>query len=617
MGGPGRNLKTTRQKRTKILSNERLKSMTGSLVGPVSKFLRDAVRNKTLREDPVQIVAASALDRLRAELDRHRPVDLPPPPKPDGPTEWRGPKFDAYGQPIAGGAAYVGVASPSSSTNDGGILSRVSSFLGLGTNSVRADTNEDTLKKKLAPRGVYLVGGVGCGKTLLMDVFYSHCGIAEPAKRRLHFNEFMLDIHGRMHSLRRDHPELGDPLPTLSHDIASTTRLLCFDEFQVTDVADALVMRRLFRRLFNLGLVMVATSNRVPEELYLNGIQRQLFLPFIDDLREKCECVELGSSVDYRMLGSVSRGARTYMYPLGDSTNVALDEFFANLSSGGVMVRQTLSLRGRELLVERASLKGQVARFTFDELCGRPLGAEDYLGIAEAYRTVFLENVPQLTFKDVNQVRRLITLVDALYDKKVRLVMSSAVAMQKLYVPYGDGSESGERQGLSNPRGDLLGTATYVPDASDESFAFKRTMSRLVEMSSQEYLVSAVTARSRDCGEDTKLLNLFESDSVLSSQELLTLFRRFDVDGTGALEVAEVRLLLADLSERVRGHRNIPDEEVDYAMSIMDADKNGEVTELEFMEYFEGTSHGFLRILKYGEKEQARTGLNSSRDILE
>ena len=292
-----------------------------------------------------------------------------------------------------------GSAPSSASSSSGGFFS---SLFGGGSgkqapsSDPRATPPLEGLEK--VPRGLYMHGGVGCGKSMLMDTLYDCSPLEDGAeKKRLHFLEFMLDVHKRMHELRKNSPDMGDPMPYLAYDIASSTQLLCFDEFQVTDVADALVICRLFRYLFAHGLVMVATSNRHPNQLYLNGIQRESFLPFIDDVMERCETHNLLSGVDYRSERAVSEAGGIYLHPLTPLVKSKVDTLFKRLTKGAPAPPQTLRLRGRELEVPTAA--NSVARFSFDALCGRPLGAEDYLGIASAFHTVIVEDMPGLTYR--------------------------------------------------------------------------------------------------------------------------------------------------------------------------------------------------------------------------
>jgi len=504
--------------------------------------VQDAIAAGILNEDPKQMAALLKLDALASRL-----------------KDWEPPA--------------IGPAASESGTSGGGLWGSISSVFGGGgggDSGGGGTATAQSLDDVAAPLGLYMYGGVGCGKSLIMDTFFDCVDLPSEKKRRVHFHEFMLEIHKRLHEHRQANPGAGDPVPALAHDIAQSAALLCFDEFQVTDVADALVIRRLFHQLFSHGIVMVATSNRPPDDLYKNGLQRPLFVPFIGDLKQRCEVHDLDSPNDYRMLKHLARAGRTYMTPLGPDTDEAMDEFFGLLTKGRGTKPLTLQLRGRKLKVERAARKVDVARFGFDELCGKPLGAEDYLGLASAFHTIFVESVPQLSFNDINRVRRFITLIDSLYEKRVRLVISAAAPMETLYA---------------------------VDEAnSDESFAFDRTVSRLNEMSSSEYLIRSISAHEKAKG----TLLVYESDSVLTREEATQLFISYDADGSGALEIPELRLLMMDLSERMRGHRNVEDAEVEHAFALMDANGNGEVTQYEFTDVFANSSLTQV-VAAYGE----------------
>lgn len=556
-------------------------------VGPRDAY-RAMVESGQLQSDENQERALVHLQALYDELTTWQPRPPPKPPPPPKEKVWRGPQFDAYGQPIGGGTMYTGVDNKESG-GGGGMWSTFSSFFGGGgggggdATSASAEPSLNDLDD--VPRGVYMHGGVGCGKSLLMDTFFDCAPLDPSRKRRIHFHEFMLEVHRRMHDLRQASPEIGDPVPYIAYDISTATNLICFDEFQVTDVADALVMRRLFRYLFAHGLVLVATSNRKPDQLYLNGIQRVSFLPFIDDLEARCLTHNLASGTDYRTLQVVSAGTGTYLHPLGPETTAAVDELFARLSKEPNARPKVLRLRGRELMVPAAA--NNVARFTFNELCGKPLGAEDYIGISAAFHTVVVENVPKLSLNEVNQVRRLITMIDAFYDQHVRLILSAEVPAEALFVPdkrrqkNSDAGGEGARDPALEAHGDLLGTAKYVPSAQDEVFAFDRTLSRLHEMRSHAYLVRAVTpgAGAHALAVTNRVpVVLYEAGSALSASQATELFGTYDVDASGALELPEVRLLLQDLCERRRGHRNVPEDEVRRAFAMMDADGSGEVS---------------------------------------
>lgn len=320
--------------------------------------------------------------------------------------------------------------------------------------------------KKANPKGIYLYGGVGRGKSMLMDLFFSVA--PTPAKRRVHFHEFMLDIHARLkqaHDLsarkRAQHGGGGhaDPIPAIARQIASEATLLCFDELQVTDIADAMVLTRLFKVLFEQGVIVVATSNRPPDDLYKNGLNRQRFLPFIEQIKEKLEIVPLEGPVDYRY--NRLKGAQTYYFPVNEETTAKLSATFFRLTDRRVEDRakvpsEELSVQGRKLFVPKAA-RG-VAVFSFKRLCANPLGAADYLAIARTYHTVIMVAVPQFNQETGDQARRFITFIDALYEHGVKFLCSAAVPPQSLY------------------------------SGGEVSFEFERTISRLMEMQSEDYL---------------------------------------------------------------------------------------------------------------------------------
>ena len=307
-----------------------------------------------------------------------------------------------------------------------------------------------TRRSREAPRGVYIYGRVGRGKTMLMDLFFA--SVPYLKKRRVHFHEFMSDTHELIAAARKSHP--GDPVPQAAETIARDAQLLCFDELQVTDIADAMILGRLFSVLFERGTVIVATSNAAPWELYRNGLNRGLFLPFVELIEAHMEVIELESARDYR-LDRLS-GASLYFTPLGAEAETDIRKLWRVLTGRDHGERQTLTVKGREVEVPETAMG--VARFTFEDLCAKPLGANDYLAIARNYHTLFIENVPILTPARRNEARRFNTLIDALYDQRVGLVMSAAAEPDALY-PAGDGAD-----------------------------LFQRTASRLMEMRTEAYL---------------------------------------------------------------------------------------------------------------------------------
>jgi cell division protein ZapE len=307
-------------------------------------------------------------------------------------------------------------------------------------------------------KGLYIHGGVGRGKTMLMDMFFELVPVRR--KRRVHFNDFMAEAHDRIqkHRLARKNGETkeDDPIPPVARQLADEAWVLCFDEFSVTDIADAMILSRLFSALFSAGVVLVATSNVAPRDLYRDGLNRQLFLPFISLLERNAEIVALDADKDYRQ-EKLDR-MPVYLTPDDAAAERTMDRAWATVSHGSE-TRDTIALKGRKVAVPRAA--GRAARFSFAELCDAPLGARDYLAIAERYDTVLIDHVPVLDQTRRNPAKRFILLVDTLYDKKIRAVISAEAAPEKLYAG---------RAGVT------------------EAFEFDRTASRLVEMQSRDWL---------------------------------------------------------------------------------------------------------------------------------
>jgi len=335
-------------------------------------------------------------------------------------------------------------------------FSSISSFFARGGNALQAAQIKHT-----PPKGVYLHGGVGCGKTFCMDLFFNF--ISTQNKQKVHFHKFMLNIHQQMHQAKEKGIKGDEVLNDVIKNVINQGIIICFDEFQVTDVADALILRRLFTGLLSRGAVIVATSNRPPRDLYLNGLQRDLFLLFIDLLESKCEVVSMwDSDVDYRLVAGVNKARGVYF--IGDEGKQDFDASFRDLTKGTMTEQITLMTQGRAVTVPQASLKYRLARFSFNDLCRKAKGAGDYLLIGENFHTVFMEDVPSLTMNDINVVRRFIVFVDAMYESRVKLIL----------------------QCESNPDG--IFKVDLDNQFCDEAFAFDRTRSRLEEMGSDEYL---------------------------------------------------------------------------------------------------------------------------------
>ena len=307
-------------------------------------------------------------------------------------------------------------------------------------------------------KGLYVFGDVGRGKTMLMDLFFAASPIVR--RRRVHFHEFMADVHDRVHALRQQAKQGEangeDPVRLAAGTIAQETQLLCFDEFHVTDIADAMILGRLFRRLFELGVVVVATSNVPPGELYKDGLNRALFVPFIALIERHMDVVRLCARADFRL--EKLAGAPVWYVPADAAAERALDEAWRRLTGGNPGAEQELAVKGRSICVPRAAMG--VARFSFHDLCEQPLAAADYLRIAREFHTVLIDRIPVMDYDRRNAARRFIILIDTFYDHAVKLLASAA-------------SEPG---------------ALYCAEDGFEASEFKRTASRLIEMRSQAYL---------------------------------------------------------------------------------------------------------------------------------
>jgi cell division protein ZapE len=309
--------------------------------------------------------------------------------------------------------------------------------------------------KQIITRGAYLYGPVGRGKSMLMDLLYQSIPLGIK-KRRVHFHQFMLEVHDFLHARRRDmegDDVVDQALPAFAKIVATRCKLLCFDEFHVTDIADAMILSRLFQAMFAEGIAIVSTSNWPPDDLYLDGLQRDRFLPFIDFIKKNMDVFHLDSATDYR--ARTLRELSVYFSPLNAISSSKADDLFHALTEMEEGSPDLIMVKGRTIEVP-VTAKG-VARFGFHQLCDRPLGAEDYLAIAKRYHTIFLEDIPRMGYDRRNEAKRLMILVDILYDHHRNLIITAEDTPQKLYIGH------------------------------DHEFEFQRTISRLLEMQSPDY----------------------------------------------------------------------------------------------------------------------------------
>ena len=368
--------------------------------------------------------------------------------------------------------------------------------------------HDESLEEKLPPppsfripRGLYIFGEVGTGKSMLMDTFFAHVPISK--KRRVHFHAFLQEVHQRIHALKQhdiqekgrdfhiDTSEHNNPILRVAKQLAAEVSLLCFDEFQVTDVADALILKQLFSTLFQYGTIVVVASNRLPTDLYEVGINRSYFSPFIGLLEHHCIVHKLESTLDYRKLLSQDMDSFFFVGPQNDK----LDEAFERLLNGATQTSMKLPVGfQRHIVVHRAHPEGLVGRFTFEELCQREVGAADYRAVAQKFSVVLVENIPRLNLKQHNEARRFITLVDELYEHQCALMCSAYYPPEDLFLDSHEDSappsaieiKVGEAFGIdvAQSTGNTVGALASVRELS---FAFQRASSRLSEMCSRKW----------------------------------------------------------------------------------------------------------------------------------
>ncbi|KAH8690889.1 putative mitochondrial ATPase [Talaromyces proteolyticus] len=351
------------------------------------------------------------------------------------------------------------------------------------------------------PKGLYMYGDVGCGKTMLMDLFYDTMPANIKTKERIHFHNFMQGVHRQLHKIKKDRGSQFDALPMVAADIAESASVLCFDEFQCTDVADAMILRRLLELLMSHGVVMVTTSNRHPDDLYKNGIQREHFIPCINLLKTDLQVLNLNSDTDYRKIPRPPSGV--YHHPLDQSATQHADKWFEYLGDPqhDPPHAATHEVWGREIQVPVAS--GRAARFTFQQLIGRATGAADYLELVRHYDAFVVTDVPGMTLRERDLARRFITFIDAVYESKAKLVLTCAVPLKNIFMSNAELSSSADPttsdSGTNLPSDmrmlmDDLGLSmsalksTSIFTGDEERFAFARALSRLAEMGSRQWV---------------------------------------------------------------------------------------------------------------------------------
>lgn len=414
--------------------------------------------------------------------------------------------------------------------------------------------------------GAYVHGGPGSGKTFVMDLFFATLpGTSGKEKRREHFHSFMLDTHRALHALK-DTGKNVDTVGEYASNLAAEMQVLCLDEFQIVDVADAMIIRRLLEALWAKGVLVVTTSNRHPDELYKNGLNRAQFLPCIAQIKERCVVHEMKSDRDYRLTGSAKSGEENITW-LSHGTDAEREEWLAKrlkaLAGERSFKPLQIAIGGRLVHVRRAG--GGIAHFDFRELCDSALGAADYTALASIFNTVGVGHVPTLSADRLDLVRRFITFIDIMYEHKVKLLVSADALPHDLY--HTSSGAGGSRKDA----------------ARDEEFAWDRAVSRLAEMQTTEFQEAMWNPKA-----GSWLLEQARVTEVVPPQVLRSIWQRYDRNRDNVLDETELECLIGDLNQMRSGHRHVSEEQLDAVMSIVrgsNVRSNRYITYAEFERY--------------------------------